>query len=58
LYLFISGGVLGVASLEYLPDNNDPPDLDTVASGCDTDATLPEPVDPVDADSLISLNLI
>jgi len=55
----IQSGVLGKASLVACPDNNDPP-LDIVPpNGWDTVATLPLPVAPHDAFSLInSLALI
>jgi hypothetical protein len=57
---FIQAGVLGVALLEYLPENMLPPDLVIMPPmGCATVAILPDPVAPVVAFSAInSLALI
>ena len=41
LFLLYSRGVLGVGSVVYLPDNNDPPFLDTVPMAIETGAIEP-----------------
>jgi hypothetical protein len=56
---FIHAGVLGVESVLYLPEKNDPPDLVCMPMGALTVAILPEPVAPADAFSVTnSLALI
>ena len=50
--------MLGVGSVEYLPDNNDPPDLEIMPMGWLTVATLPDPLEPAEAFSIISYALI
>ena len=60
MFLLYSLGVFGVGSesVVYLPDNKEPPDLDSVPMGILTGAMPPAAVAPADADSVISLHFI
>jgi len=53
-FLLYSLGVLGVGSVVYLPLNRFPPFLVIMPMGAATVATLPAPVAPADAVSIIS----